>query len=101
MMLCGHSLKEKKMTDVDRSDWARLPTAVYDLAMRLGAEPKGDRSTVCLSQSGRMLRSLDATTWMSFEATQTISTRHCFHTETDRSQLRFTGGNEPLALLSG
>ena len=37
----------------------RLPAAVYDLALRLGVKPGDNRSTVKLTQTGRMKRSLD------------------------------------------
>ena len=55
----------------------RLPAAVYDLAMRLGANPEGPASTVKLTQTGRMKAKLNATSWMAFTATQTISTQEC------------------------
>jgi hypothetical protein len=56
----------------------RLPAAVYDLALRLGADPALNRSTVKLGQTGRMKPKIDdATSWMSFTATQTISTLDC------------------------
>jgi hypothetical protein len=54
----------------------RLPAAVHDLALRLGAKPELDRSTVRLRQTGRM-KPEGAARWMSFTARQTISTRHC------------------------
>ncbi len=56
---------------------ARLPAAVYDLAIRLGVRPDDDRARVELTQVGQMKRSLDAESWMAFTATQTISTRVC------------------------
>ncbi len=56
---------------------ARLPAAVYDLAMRLGVREDDDVSGVRLRQTGRMKRSLDAQSWMEFTATQTISTHAC------------------------
>ena len=56
---------------------ARLPAAVYDLAMRLGVQPDGVRGPVALTQTGRMKRSIDAEAWMAFTATQTISTLAC------------------------
>ncbi|MEO5755251.1 MAG: DUF6544 family protein [Mesorhizobium sp.] len=55
----------------------RLPAAVYDLARRLGANPEIRRTTVKLTQTGRMKQRLGATSWMSFTATQTISTSEC------------------------
>jgi hypothetical protein len=53
----------------------RLPAAVYDLALRLGANPAMNRTTVTLKQAGRL--KVGAAFWMSFTATQTISTREC------------------------
>ncbi|MEP6563896.1 MAG: DUF6544 family protein [Mesorhizobium sp.] len=55
----------------------RLPAAVYDLALRLGAKPEMGRTTVKLTQTGRMKQRLGATSWMSFTATQTIDTHEC------------------------
>lgn len=62
--------------DDDRQHWDRLPAAVYDLALRLGVDPKANASSVHLTQSGRM-KPLIAASWMSFRATQTISTTEC------------------------
>ena len=55
----------------------RLPRAVYDLGVRLGANTKAGASIVRLKQIGRMKSKLDAASWLSFSATQTISTRVC------------------------
>ena len=55
----------------------RLPAAVYDLALRLGANPETRRTTVKLTQTGRMKQRLGATSWMSFTATQIVSTSEC------------------------
>lgn len=55
----------------------RLPAAVYDLALRLGVKPGESRSTVKLTQTGRIKRNIDAESWMAFTATQTISTLAC------------------------
>jgi hypothetical protein len=55
----------------------RLPAAVYDLAVRLGVRPDDDHGAVKLTQKGRIKRSLDAESWTSFSASQTISTRSC------------------------
>jgi hypothetical protein len=63
------------MTETENQIRARLPAAVYDLAMRLGVKPDDDRGGVNLTQTGRMKRSLDTASWMAFTATQTISTR--------------------------
>jgi hypothetical protein len=54
----------------------RLLPAVYDLALRLGADPHQIRATVRLAQSGR-LRQNGAARWMTFRATQTISALQC------------------------
>ncbi len=55
----------------------RMPAAVVDLALRLGAKPDANRSSVRLTQSGRLKRKLGADTWISFTAAQSISTRDC------------------------
>ena len=65
------------MTETDAQCRARLPGAVYDLAMRLGVKPGSNRADVTLTQTGRMKRSLASQSWMAFTATQTISTRVC------------------------
>ena len=65
------------MSDADQENRARLPTAVYDLAMRLGVKLKDHRSSVTLTQTGRLKRNLGIESWMAFRATQTISTREC------------------------
>ena len=65
------------MIEVDPDRAAQLPSAVRDLAMRLGADPRAGARQVRLTQTGRMKTKLDATSWMSFTATQTISTRTC------------------------
>lgn len=54
-----------------------LPATVYDLAMRLGANPNATMRNVCLRQKGRMKTSLDSTSWLSFTATQSIAMRSC------------------------
>lgn len=64
------------MAEDDHQRRERLPAAVCDLAMRLGANPELNRSTVHLKQTGRM-KQLGSASWMSFSATQTISTRDC------------------------
>ena len=61
----------------DRQSKERLPAAVYDLAVRLGVKPDDDRSTVALTQTGRIKRNIETESWMAFTATQTISTRAC------------------------
>ena len=65
------------MSDNAQQMRKRLPPAVYDLALRLGVNPNSDTRAVRLKQTGRMKTKLDATSWMSFNATQTISTRNC------------------------
>ena len=64
------------MADDYRQATERLPPAVYDLAMRLGANPALNRSTVRLRQTGQM-KDIGATKWKPFSATQTIATRTC------------------------
>lgn len=55
----------------------RLPAAVRDLALRLGAiEGKLPRD-IRLKQSGRMKQKLDSAAWMDFTATQSISVKAC------------------------
>ena len=54
-----------------------LPRAVYDLAIRLGANPHSTAQTVRLKQTGRMKSNLETESWMSFTAQQTISTQKC------------------------
>lgn len=65
------------MSEADHEYRAQLPAAVYDLAMRLGVRPEGHRSEIKLTQTGRIKRNIDAESWMTFTATQTISTRAC------------------------
>lgn len=64
------------MAEDDRRHWDRLPAAVHGLALRLGADQEAQRSSVHLTQSGRM-KPPGAASWMSFRATQTISTTEC------------------------
>ena len=65
------------MAEDHRQIRQRLPAAVYDLALRLGASPGANPKTVKLTQTGRMKARLEATAWMAFTATQTISTSEC------------------------
>ena len=65
------------MTEANKQLTARLPAAVYGLAMRLGVKPGDNIGGVKLTQTGRMKRSLDTESWMAFTATQTISARAC------------------------
>ena len=53
-----------------------LPTAVTDLATRLGARPSGSAS-VTLTQHGRMKRTLGRDSCMAFTARQSIATDAC------------------------
>jgi len=59
------------------ADLAKLPPAVYDLAMRLGVKAGAHAQVIRLKQTGRLKTKLEATSWMPFTATQTISTRRC------------------------
>lgn len=54
-----------------------IPAAVYDLAMRLGVKPDDNITGVKLTQTGRMKRKIDGESWMTFTASQAISTRTC------------------------
>jgi hypothetical protein len=65
------------MSAIDQHNRARLPASVYDLAMRLGVTTEDRSSSVTLKQTGRMLRSLGSTSWMTFSAIQGISTHDC------------------------
>lgn len=65
------------MAEDNRQIRERLPAAVYDLALRLGASPGTTRKTVKLEQTGRMKSRLEATSWLAFTATQAISTCEC------------------------
>jgi hypothetical protein len=55
----------------------RLPPAVYELGLRLGANPEMNRSIVQLKQTGQLKQKVGTANWMSFTATQTISTHEC------------------------
>ena len=65
------------MIDIKLKRDRLLPAAVYDLAMRLGADPDCGTDSVFLRQRGRMKTKLDSPSWMGFTATQSISTREC------------------------
>jgi hypothetical protein len=65
------------MMKVDLQRRAGLPTAVYDLAVRLGSDPQSDTQDIRLEQTGRLKRQVGAASWMSFTAAQTISTHEC------------------------
>lgn len=70
-----------------------LPSAVHDLARRLGVQPGENRSGVWLTQRGRMKAKIDAKSWMSFTATQSISTGTC--------EFDWRARAGPLGLVSG
>lgn len=65
------------MRESDDERKARLPAAVFDLALRLGANPQQVPTGVKLTQMGRMKRKLGTENWMKFKAKQTISAHHC------------------------
>ncbi len=65
------------MAKIHRQSEADLPSAVLNLALRLGVKPDNNNSSVVLTQNGRMKPKLDAKTWMAFTATQSISARSC------------------------
>ena len=65
------------MPDIDHESRVRLPSAVYDLARRLGVCPERVSTGVTLTQTGRIKRKINTEAWMSFTARQTISTSHC------------------------
>lgn len=65
------------MIKVDLQRKAGLPAAVYDLAVRLGANSQSGTRGIRLKQTGRLKPRVGAESWMSFTATQTISTREC------------------------
>jgi hypothetical protein len=56
---------------------ARLPAAVFDLALRLGARPAIRPAGVTLCQTGRMLTRIGGSSWISFTAVQTIPAVEC------------------------
>jgi hypothetical protein len=59
---------------IQRSD---LPTAVVELAARLGAKFVCGGADVALAQKGRMKRALGKDAWMSFSARQSIKCGSC------------------------
>ncbi|KQS51612.1 hypothetical protein ASG20_06390 [Sphingomonas sp. Leaf198] len=54
-----------------------MPTAVVDLAVRLGVQPAAHPPCVSLTQAGHMKRTLESDSWMAFKASQTIATDRC------------------------
>jgi len=64
------------MMEDDHQHQQRLPPAAYDLAIRLGANPALNRSTIRIRQTGRM-KDIGAVKWRPFRATQTMATRTC------------------------
>jgi hypothetical protein len=65
------------MSDDSANRQGNLPSAVRDLATRLGASSKGVHSIVTLTQTGRMKRKLDSASWMAFSTVQTIDVATC------------------------
>ncbi len=65
------------MTERASTNNTRLPSAVRDLATHLGVKPGHNRSTVTLTQTGRMKAKIDAKSWLAFTAEQSISTQTC------------------------
>lgn len=65
------------MTDHDRNNRNRLPHAVSELALRLGADPACAFNAVGFAQSGKMRLSLKSRLWLPFSARQTMSVRSC------------------------
>lgn len=65
------------MIETDLARKTGLPSAVHDLALRLGVKAADSRSGVRLTQTGRMKAKLDAKSWMAFTASQSISTQIC------------------------
>lgn len=66
----------KESTATIRWDY-ELPPAVFDLAIRMGADPLLALPEIHLEQKGRMRQKLDSETWTGFHAKQTISLHHC------------------------
>ncbi len=54
-----------------------LPSAVRDLALRLGADPVRGPETVTLNQIGEMKLELASARWLPFTARQTMSVTSC------------------------
>ena len=65
------------MTETYLQPDTRLPSAVRELALRLGVKPGELRSSVTLTQTGRMKAKIDAQSWMAFTASQSISAQAC------------------------
>lgn len=63
-------------TSTIRWDYA-LPPAVFDLAIRMGADPLLALPEIHLEQKGCMRQKLDSGKWTDFHAKQTISLHHC------------------------
>jgi len=55
----------------------RLPQAVTELALRLGADPAAKFESVSFSQTGSMRPNLKSRLWLPFTARQTMSVRTC------------------------
>ena len=65
------------MPDVPPPRRTDLPSVVFDLAKRLGAQAASTGSIVALTQTGRMKRALGKDGWMSFAARQSMETEAC------------------------
>lgn len=65
------------MTKHDRVRPSHLPQGLIDLALRLGADPKGASDEVGFSQTGKMRISLNSRLWLPFTARQTMSVKSC------------------------
>jgi hypothetical protein len=55
----------------------QLPFAVFDLALRLGADAELTLPAIRLKQTGMMRQKLESDHWTLFHAKQSISLRHC------------------------
>lgn len=65
------------MTDVFQIAQSRLPSAVLDLALRLGVDPAGGARDIHLTQKGRMKSNLASSKWMAFTAKQWLAADRC------------------------
>lgn len=65
------------MTEGDRGEPSLLPSAITELALRLGANPDCAFDEVAFSQTGKMRISLKSRLWLPFTARQTMSVKSC------------------------
>lgn len=65
------------MIEAEQQSAAPLPTAVQDLANRLGVVAGDHPSSIRLTQTGRMKADLKSKAWMAFTASQSISAHRC------------------------